>query len=337
MKKLKVYYSVSTYVSHQRVAAGYRDLIRDGHHLVSDVKHADIVVLHHEPHNFGGIYRAYPILKNKYVIGYCVWEASELPEAYKRSISYVQEVWTASRYCYLSFEKHHPRVAYIPHLTERETGCSDEDSAYIKKMINHEEKCVYYLAIAKVLDKRKNVRTLIEAFQNQREKMPNARLIIKTNSQSPNDFIVGPQVIYLPQDLTGPQMNALYRLAHVYVSAHHSEGWGLTLSDAMIFKKPVIATGYSGNLEFMTQDNSLLVDYAEEYIHPQDQFLQFNGSMKWAYPDRADLEQKLLLLYQDLHEKWVAEKVRKASVSVDRFNRKFVGGLVHQRLNEITV
>src|SRR5262249_29627249 len=45
-----------------------------------------------------------------------------------------------------------------------------------------------------------------------------------------------------------------------YVSLHRSEGFGLTMAEAMALGKPVIATRYSGNLDFMTDDNSLLVD-----------------------------------------------------------------------------
>ena len=46
-----------------------------------------------------------------------------------------------------------------------------------------------------------------------------------------------------------------------YVSLHRSEGFGQTLAETMAIGKPVIATGYSGNLGFMTPDNSYLVDY----------------------------------------------------------------------------
>jgi glycosyltransferase involved in cell wall biosynthesis len=44
-----------------------------------------------------------------------------------------------------------------------------------------------------------------------------------------------------------------------YISLHRSEGFGLTMAEAMYFSKPVIATGYSGNLEFMNEENSFLV------------------------------------------------------------------------------
>ena len=46
-----------------------------------------------------------------------------------------------------------------------------------------------------------------------------------------------------------------------YVSLHRSEGLGLTMAEAIACGKPVIATGYSGNLEFMDEASSYLVPY----------------------------------------------------------------------------
>ena len=56
-------------------------------------------------------------------------------------------------------------------------------------------------------------------------------------------------------------MAALFARADCYVSLHRSEGFGLTLAESMALGKPVIATGYSGNTDFMTPANSYLVDW----------------------------------------------------------------------------
>ncbi len=54
-----------------------------------------------------------------------------------------------------------------------------------------------------------------------------------------------------------------------YVSLHRSEGLGLTMGEAMYFGKPVIATAYSGNLDFMTEANSYLVPHAMSRDRPR--------------------------------------------------------------------
>ena len=47
----------------------------------------------------------------------------------------------------------------------------------------------------------------------------------------------------------------------MYVSLHRAEGFGLTLAQAMSLGKPVVATGYSANTEFMSEENGYLVPY----------------------------------------------------------------------------
>jgi glycosyltransferase involved in cell wall biosynthesis len=76
---------------------------------------------------------------------------------------------------------------------------------------------------------------------------------------------------------------ALMAAADAYVSLHRAEGYGLTMAEAMLLGKPVIATGYSGNLEFMDEANSILVPHAEVPI-PVGATPYPAGTM-WANPD----------------------------------------------------
>ena len=61
--------------------------------------------------------------------------------------------------------------------------------------------------------------------------------------------------------LSADEKNALLAACDCYVSLHRAEGLGLTLAEAMALGKPAIATGYSGNRHFMTDENSFLVGY----------------------------------------------------------------------------
>jgi len=111
----------SYYQSHRRVASVYKQMLSRRYSFAKSIDEADVVILHLEPHDYESIYNALPTLRNKYVISYCVWEASELPVAYQRSLALVQEVWTCSEYCLSIIKKHHERVFRIPHTIERET------------------------------------------------------------------------------------------------------------------------------------------------------------------------------------------------------------------------
>ena len=78
-------------------------------------------------------------------------------------------------------------------------------------------------------------------------------------------------------------VQALQRCADAYVSLHRAEGFGLGLAESMRIGKPVIATAWSGNMDFMNHDNSCLVDYRlvpvgeGEYPH--------HAGQRWAEPD----------------------------------------------------
>jgi len=335
LKSVKVCYGASKYPSHARVSRAYRDLIRSHCEVVKEIDRADIGILHFEPHCFDALFKTYPALKKKYVIGYCVWEASELPATYQKGISRAQEIWTCSRYCSEIFGRHHPQVRFIPHVVERSTNCSDAERQCIRRVISYDPGNIYFLMITKLWDLRKNTSALVEAFRSQRAAMPKARLILKVGSQDIADGLSQDGVIILREHLNEEQINALYELSDAYVSPHHSEGWGLTLSDAMILQKPTIATGYSGNCEFMNAGNSLLLDFTIGHIQPEDCFSYFDPTMQWAYPSPADLEQKLLFVYHMRGSPQIRQMTRNAARDIKKFDQNAVSATIRQHIIQI--
>ena len=91
-----------------------------------------------------------------------------------------------------------------------------------------------------------------------------------------------PDIRIIDGYFTAEQKNALIRLSDCYVSLHRAEGLGLTLAEAMALERPVIATGYSGNLEFMTPENSYLVDYDAGSVPPGCD--PYPAGSRWANP-----------------------------------------------------
>ena len=81
-------------------------------------------------------------------------------------------------------------------------------------------------------------------------------------------------------------MAALFARADCYVSLHRAEGFGLTLAESMALGKPVIATGFSGNTDFMTPANSYLVDWALTEVGPDAEHYPADGHVGRAV-DRA--------------------------------------------------
>ena len=78
-------------------------------------------------------------------------------------------------------------------------------------------------------------------------------------------------------------MNGLMQNCDSFISLHRSEGIGLGLAQSMLFGKPVVATNYSGNTDFMHDGNACLVDY--ELIPVREGEYPFAQGQEWADPD----------------------------------------------------
>ncbi len=76
-------------------------------------------------------------------------------------------------------------------------------------------------------------------------------------------------------------MAGLMAAADIVISLHRSEGFGLVPAQAMALGKPVIATGWSGNLDFMNKHNSALVSYSLIPVHDPEGAFQADNQM-WA-------------------------------------------------------
>ena len=83
--------------------------------------------------------------------------------------------------------------------------------------------------------------------------------------------------------VTGAEKNAMLASCDCYVSLHRSEGFGLTVAEAMLLGKPVIATRYGGTLEFMNDENSYLVRWEPTAVG--EGAYPYSPEDIWAEPD----------------------------------------------------
>jgi len=132
--------------------------------------------------------------------------------------------------------------------------------------------------------------------------------------------------------LSRDEMFGLQNAVDCYVSLHRSEGFGLGMAECMYLGKPVIATGYSGNLDFMDRDNSLLVDFKMIPLREGD-YPHWEGQ-HWANPDVAHAARLMRQVFDD------RELSRRlggaAAASIRRTNSKTVcGEAITARLREI--
>ncbi|MFL6233792.1 MAG: glycosyltransferase family 4 protein [Thermoanaerobaculia bacterium] len=332
MGKALISYSLTRRASQSRIAAAYQDILRERYKLVSTQDDADVVIVHHPPRNYETVYALHPALKDKYVISACVTHADDIPGLWQRNLPRVQEVWTCSRFCQQVLSRYHPKVTLLPYVVERDFSCSESELDCVKRLIGHEEGGVYFLNISPLDEPRKNVHTLVESFKKVAGDMPKARLIVKASHTDVPTWTPHPQVLFVPFQMPFEYISALYKLAHAYVSAHHAESWGITMSDAMLGGKPVIATGYSGNMDYMNEGNAFLLPYQESDV-PRDQpGVAIEPGMKWADPDPDSLAESFRRLYTSHSAPETLEKVARAREDVGRFDRPRAAEIIYHSI-----
>ena len=154
---------------------------------------------------------------------------------------------------------------------------------------------------------RKNPFGAIEAFQRAFSPEDGAVLILKSvngrhrpERQAELLRAVGdrPDIVSIDETISSIERDALISECDCYLSLHRSEGHGLPLSEAMALGKPVVATAYGGNTEFMTEENSYLVACALTRVGEGVE--HYPSQAHWAEPDLDDAARLLKTARGDL-------------------------------------
>jgi glycosyltransferase involved in cell wall biosynthesis len=229
--------------------------------------------------------------EGKYNIAYWVWETSEVPDEFLEFAYLFDEIWTASEYCQKAIaQKAAIPVICIPHVAEI---TADAISPALPVQLDDDKFIFFNIFDFGSLIERKNTLGLIEAFKKAfTSDNTSVQLLIKSSTgfefpnekKSVEDAIAEyPNITLLDTMFRRNELLALINRADCYVSLHRSEGFGLNMADAMAIGKPVIATGYSGNMEFMNINNSLPVKYELKEI--KHQIPPYSIGSIWSEPD----------------------------------------------------
>jgi glycosyltransferase involved in cell wall biosynthesis len=103
-------------------------------------------------------------------------------------------------------------------------------------------------------------------------------------------------IVFMTEELSDSAVLSLIASADVVLSLHRSEGFGLVLAEAMRLRKAVIATGWSGNMDFMDSDCAVIVPYTLEPVGSAQ--AHYKGG-RWAEPNIEIAGKKLRELYKN--------------------------------------
>ena len=134
--------------------------------------------------------------------------------------------------------------------------------------------------------------------------------------------------------LPWPDVNRLIQLSDCYMSLHRAEGLGLTLAEAMMLRTPVIGTNYSGNLDFMNDQNSYLVRWTPCSVGERYQAYDVRGAT-WADPDVVHASEQLQRVFEQREEARqrarLAERDVRAQFSMSAYAERLNAGLARLR------
>jgi glycosyltransferase involved in cell wall biosynthesis len=231
--------------------------------------------------------------RGRRVVGFWNWELPDLPPDWRAGASFVHEVWVPSPFTAKAIEPLLPgRVRVVPFPLAvappkpftRDRGVFGLPEAAVVVLVS--------MNLASSFE-RKNPMAAIAAFRDAFDKRPDRILVLKIGNPDhfPADFahIVAavadaPNIRIDTTSYPTAEVHALTAVADIVLSLHRAEGFGLVLAEAMLLGKPVIATGWSGNMAFMDQHSAALVDY--RLVPVQDPRQVYHNS-SWAEPDHA--------------------------------------------------
>ena len=279
------------------------------------------------------------LLDRRYNIGVWVWETETVPTSWREAAGLVDEVWVPSDYVRTAFSQ----AVALPIFTVPHAVPAPRHPRYMDRSYLGLPDRFTFLFMFDFFSSmwRKNALGLVEAFRRAFSPLEGPRLVIKTLNADRHlgDFeelllaVAGREdIVVHDRVLTANERAALLDACDCYVSLHRAEGFGLTMAEAMALAKPVIATGYSGNLEYMTPQNSYLVGYRRVPVGVN--WDRYPASHIWAQPDLIEAASLLSAVYKDRNAAHDRGEVARADV--ERVcSPAMVGTLVRERLEEI--
>jgi glycosyltransferase involved in cell wall biosynthesis len=238
----------------------------------------------------------------QYWIGYWPWETTALNPGWIKSFEFVNEVWASSRFLYETYSKHTKKpVFHVPLNVCVPVPMEPEEigSLFGAKFT--------FLSVFDFNSRieRKNPIGAISAFRRAfPKKTEHAQLVLKTihGDLRSDEFDVvraamdeDERIVLLDGALSREEVCWPIQNSNVYLSLHRSEGFGRPIAEAMLLGTPVIATGWSGNTDFLSEETGFPIKYRLRAVHPSEYPF---AAGEWAEPDLEHAADVMRRLYQ---------------------------------------
>ena len=276
------------------------------------------------------------------------WETDRIPESWVDALAGVREVWVpcshnvdvfARQTSVPVFRVPHPYLPQLANTTKDDVlamssrlSLKSDDFVFFSVLEWQERKCPLGV-----------IRAFLEAFGDE----PDIVLVIKawfrdggllTRAgraalgvlQRCTQYGSRPRIIIETDMWPEHLMRALFKRGNCYVSLHRGEGWGYPLFNAACNGTPVIATAYSGPLDYLDAEHHNLVRY--QLAPVTQKYGYFNEDMLWADPDVSHAARLMRYVYEHRQESLRRAEIA-AGVMRDNFSVAAVGRAAADRLS----
>lgn len=266
------------------------------------------------------------------ILGYTVWELESLPSHWPDILNRLDGVIVPCQWNVEVFRRSGVRVPIhvVPHLSQFE-GISEpsvEDqtrmSRRLGRLAREDSRFVFYNI--GFWSHRKAPYLAIEAYWQAFNASDPVLMVVKTSAKditrwyrhwrngfrlrhpSPEKSIAdmakrypnrAPLVVIADETLSDEEMFALHNQGDCFVSLTRTEGWGLGAFEAARLGKPVIMTGYGGQLDFLDRDHADLVDYAMVPVHEPTWSANYKPTDQWADPSVSQAGKYMRAVFED--------------------------------------
>ena len=276
---------------------------REYHELIDCSADYDTVVIHCMPELWPKLVEA-----DKLNIGSTVWETDKLPSHWPQLVRCVDHVFVPCEFNRPLFALDDgPPVSVIPHVARLSRSSNDHRKVTALRESLKIPKGHYVFYSINTWSPRKALWDLLHAYLLAFNKQDPVTLVLKTdeNGVDPARRVLSRSVQEMAEEIIsnypGPanvvmwtghvpdeSITLLHETGDCYISLTHSEGWGLGAIDAAAAGKPVIMTGWGGQLDFLPDDCAYLVQYKLVPIEVFQNWESYQSDQNWANADLDD-------------------------------------------------